>query len=146
MREIAAKCEEHHLHALPTDHPVFNYIDGILHTIAIMPQGVRMRETVSNHAASVICNAMYASEEQNEIEVESLGLLLRKLCELSPNTAKEVVMWLSRDKEDDRVFNVLTTITLVRSQLLSVQQLDETMSRKINARNPLAVEFLARLL
>lgn len=45
-----------------------------------------------------------------------------------------------------RIFNVLTTIVLLRSQLLSVPHLDNTLARLINARKPLALEFLARLL
>jgi CCR4-NOT transcription complex subunit 1 len=100
MRQIGQGCEERHLHDLHTDHPVFQYIESILHHIGMIPNASKVKETVCTGVAASVCNLMYA-DEQSDLVVESLVFLLRKLCELSPNTAKEVVMWLSRDKDDD---------------------------------------------
>ncbi|KAI5788467.1 CCR4-Not complex component, Not1-domain-containing protein [Geopyxis carbonaria] len=148
MRKVAKDTNENHLHNLRgADHPIFQYVDGILHHISLINTqgGSKIKEQICTSVASLICNMLYA-DAQGELEVESLVFLLRKLCELSPNTAKEVVMWLARDKEDDRIFNVLTTLVLLRSQLLSVPHLDNTLSKHINQKKPAALEFLERLL
>lgn len=45
-----------------------------------------------------------------------------------------------------RILNVRATIILLRSQILSVARLDETLSKMILARKTIALDFLARLL
>jgi CCR4-NOT transcription complex subunit 1 len=100
VRKVAKESEERHLHDLPVDHPIFQYIDGILHHIGVIPNASKVKDGVCTTVASHLCNVVYV-EGQSELEVETVVFLLRKLCELSPNTAKEVVMWLARDKEDE---------------------------------------------
>jgi len=148
MRHIAEGREESNLQELHADHPIFQYIESILHNIGVIPNTTKLKDAVCTNAASHLCSLVYA-ESQSLLVVESLVLLLRKLCELSPNTAKEVVMWLARDKEDgvnERILNVRATVVLLRSSLLTVPHLDMTLSKLIIARKPIALEFLSSLL
>jgi CCR4-NOT transcription complex subunit 1 len=101
MRNVAKECKERRLSDLPAlDHPIFQYIDGILQIVGIIPNASKVKDSVCTDVASHLCNIIYA-DDQGELEIESVVFLLRKLCEMSPNTAKEVVMWLARDKEDE---------------------------------------------
>ncbi|TGZ79593.1 Not1-domain-containing protein [Ascodesmis nigricans] len=145
MREIAVKCDESRIHNLSTDHAIFHIIDGICEGI-IHGQPRETRDAVASHIALFICNTMYSIDEQSMLEVESLALLLKRLCSHIGSTAKDVAGWLFGDKEEDRLFHVMTTMTLIRMQMIPVQHLDEAIARKINARNPLAIEFLVLLI
>lgn len=149
MRHIADTSAEEHLHDLQDGHMIFQYIENILQHIGMIPNnGNKVKENVCTAVASHLCNMVYA-EEQGELEIESLVFLLRKLCEMSASTAKEVVMWLARDKEDganERILNVKATVVLLRSQLLSVPHLDLTLSKLISAKKTIALQFLGRLL
>lgn len=101
MRKLAKECGDvRELTALRPDHAIFQYIEGIVHHIGTVPNPAKFKENLCTGLASVICNALY-SEVSGELEVESLVFLLKRLCDLSPNTAKEVIMWLQRDREDE---------------------------------------------
>lgn len=100
IRQLGQDCEERHLHDLETNHTIFQYIEGILNIVGVIPNAGKAKDTVCTGIAANLCNLIYA-DDQSDLVVESLVFLLRKLCELSPNTASEVITWLSRDKDDD---------------------------------------------
>ncbi|KAA8914274.1 CCR4-Not complex component, Not1-domain-containing protein [Sphaerosporella brunnea] len=149
MRQIAEGCEEHGIDELSPDHPVIQYRESILHHIGIIPNSHKLKETVLRGAASLLCNMIY-EDDLPSLAMESMVTLLRGLCDISPNTGKEVNMYLTGDKEDgvtERIPpNVKTTIVLLKNQLLMPTDLDQSLSKLIAARKPIALEFLSGLL
>jgi CCR4-NOT transcription complex subunit 1 len=149
MRQLAEGCEERGVEELPPDHPVIQYRENILHHIGTIPNSLKIKEAVLRSAASLLCNIIY-EDNLPSLAMESMVTLLRGLCDISPNTGKEVFMYLTRDKEDgvtERIPpNVRTTIVLLKNQLLMPTDLDQSLSKLIAARKPVALEFLSSLL
>lgn len=101
MRKVAKECREQRLKDIHTEHPIFQFIDAILSAASmIQPNIPRLKDALCTSVASSICLVLY-TDTQSQLEIEALGFLLQKVCELSPSTAKDVVMWLSQGQEDE---------------------------------------------
>lgn len=101
MRKLAKECREQHLKDLHAEHPLFQFIEAILSNASLaQPNMPRLKDTICTTVASSVCLILY-TDTQNQMEVEALGFLLQKVCELSPLTAKDVVMWLSQGQDDE---------------------------------------------
>ena len=78
----------------------------------------------------------------NEIYV----VILDKLCEYSPSTAKDVIWWLVHSS-DQRKFNMPVMLSLLKVQLIQPIKLDLSIGKLIKeTNNPVVVKFAASLL
>ncbi|KAL7272945.1 CCR4-NOT core subunit cdc39 [Rhizina undulata] len=146
LRKVAKDSVEQRIEEIRGDHAIFHYMEAILSSVsAASPTLARIRDPLCTAVANQICQVLY-TEAQKQLEVEALVCLLQKVCDISASTAKDVVMWLTREQEDERIFNVPVTVTLLKAQLLDIAHLDISLSRYINARKPLALEFFAQLM
>src|ERR1700758_3585163 len=102
------------------------------------------REDVALKMANDVSSALYM-QTKHELEIEVLVQLLERLCQISSNTAKEVLLWLVR-QDDERMFNVPVTVSLLNNGLMELQRIDMIVAKAIQARKPVAVEFLSRLM
>ena len=78
----------------------------------------------------------------NEIYV----VILDKLCEYSPSTAKDVIWWFVHSS-DQRKFNMPVMLSLLKVQLIQPIKLDLSIGKLIKeTNNPVVVKFAASLL
>lgn len=94
--------------------------------------------------AGHLCRLLYNQAESN-LEAESFVFLLEKLCQLSQNTAQEVMAVLV-SQENDELFNLPVTILLLRSRLITLTMLDVSIARAIDSGKPNSIDFLSSLI
>lgn len=100
MRKSAKESQENRFVHLPDRHRIFQYIDMALAGISQVPNLSKDRDHVCTKTAALLCNHLYTGA-QSDIEIESIVFLLGKVCEFSAQTAKDVLMWLAQDKDDE---------------------------------------------
>ncbi|KZF19773.1 putative Ccr4-Not transcription complex subunit [Xylona heveae TC161] len=132
--------QEQRFAELSPDSPVRDISDQTLRLVVTSAQ----REEISLTAAQKICVALYTQSEK-PLEIEVLVQLLNKLCQLSPATAREVILWLA-NIDDERVLNVPVTVSLLDIGLIEVHRVDLIITRSIQARKIAGLQFLSDLL
>ncbi|KAI9864318.1 MAG: hypothetical protein M1813_003238 [Trichoglossum hirsutum] len=139
--QLAAKeAPEPHVKDLSPGSSTMEIFDQILTLVFTTPH----REEVALKMANDISSALYM-QTKHELEIEILVQLLERLCQISSNTAKEVLLWLVR-QDDERMFNVSVTVSLLNNGLMELQRIDMIVAKAIQARKSVAVEFLSRLM
>lgn len=101
-------------------------------------------ENVAWTTASMACVALY-QDANNLLEIDVLVQLLDKLCQLSGNIYKEVVVGFA-NQEDEKALNAAVTIALLEVGFLESRQVDLALARLIAERREEAVQALADIL
>lgn len=97
-------------------------------------------------AAQYAVNCLFTQANDNPMSNEIYVVILDKLCEFSPSTAKDVTWWLVQSS-DQRKFNMPVIFSLLKVQLVQPIKLDGSVSKLINeSQNPVVVKFAATLL
>ncbi|KAI9825613.1 MAG: hypothetical protein M1832_000957 [Thelocarpon impressellum] len=102
------------------------------------------REDVAYLTAKKIYHILY-TELEKPLEIEIFVQLLKRLCDLSPVTAREVTVKLA-SQDDEQALNLPVTIGLLKAHLLDLQRVDQAISGLIQQRSPTALNFLAHLM
>ncbi|KAI9832892.1 MAG: hypothetical protein M1819_003922 [Sarea resinae] len=139
QRATKSVSEEHARDLSPSSQPRL-IAEQILRTVINSPH----REEGALVAAQRTCASLYTQSE-DRLEIEMLVQILRKLCQLSPVTAREVILWLA-NVDDERFFNVPVTVELLRVSLTELHRVDLMLTKAIQQRKVGAVEFLSDLM
>ena len=126
---------------LPRDSPVVAIVNRIETLIMSAAEGT---DPATYFTASLVYPSMYR-QGVTPFEVEILAHIMRKLFQLSSNTAKDVILLL-RNQEEERVLNAVTTGALLEVGLMEFPFVDMVLSRALRARNIAALNCLMQLL
>ncbi|KAL8732911.1 MAG: hypothetical protein Q9166_002512 [cf. Caloplaca sp. 2 TL-2023] len=138
---LARERPEKSLKELNQKGPLVNAINQMWDLIISAPVQV---ENVAWTCASMACVALY-QDMNNLLEVDVLVQLLDKLCQLSSNIYKEVVVGFA-NQEDDKALNATVTIALLEVGLLEIRQIDLALARLLADRREEAVQALSDIL
>jgi CCR4-NOT transcription complex subunit 1 len=90
--------------------------------------------------AHTICVSLH-TDATSPLMVDVLVQLLQRLCQLSPGTHKEVLVWFA-NQDDEKVFNVPVTVSLLEAGLMELRQVDMTLTKSIEDRRDVAIDFM----
>lgn len=97
-------------------------------------------------AAQYAVNCLFTQTHENPMSNEIYVVILDKLCEYSPSTAKDVTWWLVHSS-DQRKFNTPVIFSLLKVQLVQATKLDLSIGKLIKeSNNPVVVKFASNLL
>ena len=141
LSRVSKDAPEKRLNDLPRESPVLEIIAQIQHLIvSISPN----HDPVTMITASAVCSALY-SNTTHTLEIEALVQLLAKLCQISPTTAKEVVL-LFRKEDDEKLLNVPATISLLETGLMEFSHVDTALAKAIQQRKHVAINCLSSIM
>lgn len=141
LQRVVREAPEQYAKELSRGSPVMDILDQLLYLLVSAPPYV---EQIALATAQRICVTLYNQTEQ-ALEIRVLVQLLNKLCQISSSTAKEVVLWMA-NTDDERAFNVPVTVALLDSGLMELHRVDSTLTKAIQQRKVVAVDFLANLM
>lgn len=96
--------------------------------------------------AQYAVNCLFTQTHENPMSNEIYVVMLDKLCETSPPTAKDVTWWMVHSV-DERKFNMPVILSLLKVQLVAPLKLDSSVGKLIAESNsPVLVTFAASLL
>ncbi|KAK9374304.1 uncharacterized protein V1513DRAFT_470794 [Lipomyces chichibuensis] len=140
LLKLVKECTEAAFDQLSADHRVKTTVNSIIAVANRHP----LRDPVIHKTSQLAVSVLFTVAD-SQLARETLAYLLARLCDLSAETAKEVVLWLIYS-EDERKFNVAVMITLMKMGLLHPQELDVSLSKQLQARRSPAIEFIASLI
>ena len=141
LSRVAKDAPEKRFRDLARDSPVLDVVAQIQHLIMSASPN---HDTVAMITASAICSVLYGNTI-DALEVEALVQLLAKLCQISLNTAKEVIL-LFRKEDDDKLLNVPVTVSLLETGLMEFSYVDMTLAKAIQLRKTVAIDCLSDLM
>ena len=100
-------------------------------------------DAVAMNCAEDICKGLYG-DTMIRLEVEVFVQLLAKLCLTYPNIRKEVAVWAS-SQDAQKLLNVDVTLPLLKSNIMQLKQVDESLALLIYDREEIAIEFMSDL-
>ncbi|KAI8335037.1 CCR4-Not complex component, Not1-domain-containing protein [Chlamydoabsidia padenii] len=93
--------------------------------------------------AQKVVQLLYKSETQ--LAREMYVVLLEQLCEVSPSVGTLVTQWLTH-ADDERKYNVLVTVALIKAGLINLVEQDQELATLIDSGRTSAIDFTARLI
>lgn len=138
--QLIADAPENGLSELAEDNPILTIMSRVL---ALATNSVAREEVILKTSQLVVVTLFRRSKTQLGKEV--MCFLLGRLCDLSPLTAKEVVLWLIYS-EDERKFDIPAVRTLIQSKLVTATELDVNLAKKILDHNQASIVFAAGLI
>ncbi|EGX43660.1 hypothetical protein AOL_s00215g396 [Orbilia oligospora ATCC 24927] len=126
------------------DVPESSHLKALMNDFVRIAAGSPFMDNLCLTLASYLYKILYERAE-TAVEAETFVFLLEKLCQLSQNTAQEVMATLV-SPENEQLFNLPFTNLLIRSRLITLSMLDVTIARAIEGRKPGAIEFLSGLI
>ncbi|KAF2828435.1 Not1-domain-containing protein [Ophiobolus disseminans] len=103
------------------------------------------KDTWAFRIAGQVTNHLF-SDSLTRLEIEVMAHLLSHLCQLSVQTSRQVLMWLSTLHDDDRIFKAPVMVALMEVSLMDIHRLNTTIAKAIHERRIAAVEMLANLM
>ncbi|KAF2746507.1 Not1-domain-containing protein [Sporormia fimetaria CBS 119925] len=103
------------------------------------------KDSFAHRLAAQVMNHLF-TEEVRRLEIEILVALLQKLCAMSAQTSRQVLIWLATMQEDDRIFNPTVMVSLMEAGLMDMHRLNTIVAKAITQRRLPAVEMLSVLL
>lgn len=141
--QLLAEVTETKLSDLPPNHPITAALTQAL--LIAQSNAIKFPELLLK-AAQYAVNCLFTQTHENPMSNEIYVVILDKLCEYSPSTAKDVTWWLVHSS-DQRKFNMPVIFSLLKVQLIQPIKLDASIGRLIKETNsPVLVKFAASLL
>lgn len=140
MTDLSRLCHdasERYLKDLSQDNPIVENINQIWELVMLPHSNI---DVVSLHCAHAICISLH-NDTTSPLEIDVLVKLLQRLCQYSSSTHKEVVLWFV-GQEDEKLFNVPVTVSLVEANLMELRQVDTALTKIIQARKDIAIDFM----
>lgn len=135
--------KEKSLSEIPQDHIILQSITNVL---ALAQSNALKFPELLLKVAQYAVNCLFTQTNDNPINNEIFVVILDKLCEYSPSTAKDVTWWLIHSS-DQRKLNIPVMHSLLKVQLVQPSKLDSSISRLIvESKNPTVVKFASTLL
>ncbi|KAK6464630.1 CCR4-Not complex component, Not1-domain-containing protein [Scheffersomyces coipomensis] len=141
--QLATEAQETTISELNPNHPIMVALSQVL-SLA-QNNAIKYPELLLKVAQHAV-NYLFTQGHENPLGTEIYVVILDKLCEYSPSTAKDVTWWLVHS-EDQRKFNMPVMLSLLKVQLVSPLKLDSSLGKLIaESGNPIVVKFAANLL
>ncbi|CAH2353506.1 general negative regulator of transcription subunit 1 [[Candida] railenensis] len=131
------------LSELAPDHPI---MIALQQTLAFAQANALKNPELLLRTAQYAVNCLFTQGHENPISNEIYVVILDKLCEYSPSTAKDVTWWLVYSS-DQRKFNMSVIYSLLKVQLVSPSRLDSSIGKLIKeSGNPVVIKFSVNLI
>ena len=140
LLQTARGASEERVKDLAIDSPVLLEYNRALRNILSAPNG----EELARLTCYSVCQALF-SQTLGALEIQVLVHLIAKLCDLSTIIARYTWALLS-EVDDEHMFNVPVTVSLIDSGLLDIRRVDMILTRLILQKNTGALEVLASLM
>lgn len=140
LNKLVAEAKETSFKQLAPNHPIRVLLERML----VLAVDSALREQVILKTSQITVSALFTASE-TQLAREVLCTLLEKLCSISSPTAKEVILWLIYS-DDERKYNVPVIITLIKSNLITVSEIDSSLAEQISAKVVSAIVFAAGLI
>ncbi|KAL6454250.1 hypothetical protein SBY92_003711 [Candida maltosa Xu316] len=141
--QLLTEVTETKLSDLPPNHPIMAALTQAL--FIAQSNAIKFPELLLK-AAQYAVNCLFTQTHENPMSNEIYVVILDKLCEYSPSTAKDVTWWLVHSS-DQRKFNMPVIFSLLKVQLIQPIKLDASIGKLIKETNsPVVVKFAASLL
>ena len=141
LSHLSKSAMEKRFKELSRDNSIIDIIGRIQHLIAASSPN---HDNVALLTASAVCSVLNGTTA-NGLEVEVFTQLLHKLCQISLNTAKEVIL-LFRNQDDDKILNPSVTAALLEIGLMEFGHVDMALTRAMHQQKVAAIECLSALL
>lgn len=140
---LLGEVTETKLAELPQNHPIML---AVLQALATAQSNALKCPELLLKAAQYAVNCLFTQLHKNPMSTEIYVVILDKLCECSPSTAKDVTWWLVYSL-DQRKFNIPVICSLLEVQLVQPFKLDASLSKLIvDSGSAQVVNFAAQLL
>lgn len=131
------------LSELGAEHPILHALSQVL---SLCQSNSLKHPELLLKVAQYAVNCLFTQLHKNPMSNEIYVVLLDKLCESSPSTAKDVIWWMVHSV-DQRKFNMPVIFSLMKVQLVSPLMLDGSIGKLIaESGSPMLVEFATSLL
>lgn len=141
--ELLTNVKETKLSDLGADHPIMN---SLTQALSLAQSRALKSPELLLKVAQYAVNCLFTQLNDNPMSNEIYVVVLDKLCEYSPSTAKDVIWWLVHSS-DQRKFNMPVMFSLLKVQLVQPIKLDASVGKLISDSNsPIVVKFAASLL
>ncbi|RCK57380.1 General negative regulator of transcription subunit 1 [Candida viswanathii] len=141
--QLLSEVTETKLSDLPPNHPITAALTQAL--LIAQSNAIKFPELLLK-AAQYAVNCLFTQTHENPMSNEIYVVILDRLCEYSPSTAKDVTWWLVHSS-DQRKFNMPVIFSLLKVQLIQPIKLDASIGKLIKETNsPVLVKFAASLL
>ena len=101
-------------------------------------------DSLAMNCAEDICKAVY-TESMARLEIEVFAHLLGRLCQIYPNIRKEVAVWATSQSET-KLLNFDVTVALVKAEIMSMKQVDTSVTGLLYNGVEVAVDFLSDIM
>lgn len=142
LTRVMKEAPEERVADLRPSSAVHNVYERLLFTIE---NGNVNKDTFAFRTAGHVVNHLF-SDLERRLEIEVLTQLLANLCQVSVQTSRQVLTWLSTMKDDPRIFNATVMICLIDVGLMDMHRLNTVMAKAIAQHNVAAVEMLSNLI
>lgn len=141
--QMLGSVKENTLSELSADHPVLQTVSQALN---LCQSNALKHPDLLLKVAQYAVNCLFTQTHENPMSSEIFVVILDRLCEYSPSTAKDVTWWMVHSV-DQRKFNMPVIFSLMRVQLVSPTKLDGPIGKLIQeSQSPVLVKFAATLL
>lgn len=123
--------------------PIQHDIRLLVRHISFLVEQSQQRDHTSIFFAQKVVQLLYKSE--SDLACEVYVMLLDHLCNCSSHTAKEVSNWLVY-ADDERKYNVLVTVALMRAGLIKADEQDNQLGGLIDQGRSSVAEFAVKLI
>lgn len=128
---------------LGADHPI---LQALTQALTLCQNNALKHPELLLKVAQYAVNCLFTQVHENPMSNEIYVVILDKLCEYSPSTAKDVTWWMVHSV-DQRKFNMPVIFSLLKVQLVSALKLDSSIGKLIaESSNPSIVKFASSLL
>lgn len=141
--QMLSGVQETSLSELGAEHPI---LQALTQALTLCQSNVLKHPELLLKVAQYAVNCLFTQVHDNPMSNEIYVVILDKLCEYSPSTAKDVTWWMVHSV-DQRKFNMPVIFSLLKVQLVSALKLDSSIGKLIaESSNPSIVKFASSLL
>lgn len=141
--QLLSGTRETSLSELSADHPI---LQTLTQALSLSQSNALKHPELLLKVAQYAVNCLFTQANDNPMSNEIYVVILDKLCEYSPSTAKDVTWWMVHSV-DQRKFNMPVIFSLLKVQLVAPLKLDSSIGRLIEeSSSPMLVKFASSLL
>lgn len=141
--QMLSGVKETNLSELGAEHPI---LQALTQALSLCQSNALKHPELLLKVAQYAVNCLFTQGHENPMSNEIYVVILDKLCEYSPSTAKDVTWWMVHSA-DQRKFNMPVIFSLLKVQLVLPTKLDSSIGKLISESNsPVLVKFASNLL
>lgn len=141
--QLSVGIRETSLSELGPEHPI---LQTLTQALSLSQSNALRHPELLLKIAQYAVNCLFTQVHENPMSNEIYVVILDKLCEYSPSTAKDVTWWMVHSV-DQRKFNMPVIFSLLKVQLVSPLKLDSSIGKLIaESASPVLVKFACSLL